>query len=89
MRFVLTGIAKYDGMHILRDDLVAYAQEKGHYVDSRVFFGTDYLVTDSTKLTVKRKAAKSYSVPVITTEEYIELLGGDIELPRTLAKMAS
>lgn len=89
MRFVLTGIARYDGMHILRDDLVAYAHKHEHIVDKRVYFGTDYLVTDSANYTVKMKAAKALTIPIITTKAFIKLLGGELEIPLTLAKMAS
>lgn len=86
MRFVLTGVAKIKGFHILRDDLIASAAAKGHHVDKRVYFGTDYLVTDlPDKMTIKRKTAKSLDVPVISTTEFIDMAcGGEVELIKTL-----
>lgn len=83
--FVLTGIARFDGLHILRDDLIAYAKSKGHVVRGKVDIYTDYLVTDSEKMTQKRKAAEAAGCDIITTKEFIDMLGGDIELTKTMA----
>ena len=85
MRFVLTGIARFGEMHVLRDDLIASAKDAGHYVDPRVTLATDYLITNyPDKQTRKRKDADKYGVPVISTQEFIELVGGKLELHRTL-----
>jgi hypothetical protein len=91
MRFVMTGIAKMEGVHILRDDLIALANSKGHVVDTKVLGAyTDYLVTDSPeRLTKKRTTAAYYNIPTISTEEFVDMMGGEIELPRTMGSGAA
>ena len=84
MRFVLTGIAKVAGTHIMRADLIKLATSKGHKVDPKVAWHTDYLVTDSAKWTEKRRMANMLNTSIITTNDYIDLLGGEIELDKTL-----
>lgn len=90
MRVVLTGIARSSTLHILRDDLIASAHAQGIAVDSVVRYNTSYLITDSDKKTVKRKRAELFGVPIISTDKFIEdVLGGEIEIPRTLSRGSS
>lgn len=88
MRVVLTGIARQGDLHVLRDDLIQAAHSQNISVDAKVRTYTDYLVTDSTRKTRKRIDAEMYGVKIITTSEFIDLLGGQIEIPRTIARAA-
>jgi NAD-dependent DNA ligase len=85
MRFVITGKAWIDGQWVYRDDLKALAQKQGHSVDNQVHYGTDYLVTDDPeRLTKKRRDAALYGIPILTSDEFLDMMGGEIELSSTL-----
>jgi len=82
--FVFTCIGQMEGMHILRADLEALAKSKGNFVKNKVTCLTDYLVTDSTIKTQKRKTADAWQIPIVTTAQFIDMMGGEIELKETL-----
>jgi len=84
MNFVMTGKAFLYGGRVLRNDLILLAQKNGHIVTPKVFYGTDYLVTDSpTVNTLKHKMATMYKVPIINTEAFVDMMGGELELVDT------
>lgn len=72
-------------MWVLRADFEELAKSKGHSVDNAVSWDTNYLVTDDPgRMTKKRKAAQQLNVPVIDSESFLQMMGGQIELKNTL-----
>jgi NAD-dependent DNA ligase len=85
MRFVITGKAWISGQWVYRDDLKALAHKQGHGVDHCVLPDTDYLVTDDPgRMTQKRRDAALYGIPILTSDEFLDMMGGEIELSSTL-----
>ncbi len=85
MRFVITGKAWVHGMWIYRDDLKALAHKQGHQVHPQIAHGVDYLVTDTPeKMTQKRRDAIEYGIPVCSSTDFLDMIGGQIELTSTL-----
>jgi NAD-dependent DNA ligase len=70
--FVFTGTFKVDGEHVVRDLLIATLVEKGHSVQTKVTYGTDYLVQSAQGGvdTVKHKTAVKLGVPIISPNEF-------------------
>lgn len=70
--FVFTGTFKVDNEHVVRDLLIATLVEKGHTVQSKVTWATDYLVrsTQGGIGTVKDKTAQELGVAIISPNEF-------------------
>ncbi len=75
--FVITGkVFQFDG----RSALKAFIEERGGKVAGSVSAKTDYLINnDSTSGSSKNKTAKELNVPVITEEEFLQMVGGKEE----------
>ncbi len=85
MRFVITGKAYINGQWVYRADFERLAEKQGHYVNKVVDGFTDYLVTDHLdKWTQKRLAADWHGTKIISSEEFLDIMGGTIELTSTL-----
>lgn len=81
MEFVFTSAAILDGEAIVRRNLIATAQENGHTVKSAVTKHTSFLVTDNaSRQTTKRKAADRFGTKVLSTKEFVSMLGGRLTL---------
>jgi NAD-dependent DNA ligase len=77
MNFVFTGPAKVEGLHFERKHLIALAREKGHKVQQKMWFDTDYLVANPESLkknTLKTRQAKLLQKKVITPAEFLKLM---------------
>lgn len=84
MRFTLTGKAMVNGLWIYRGDLMSLAHKQGHFIDGKVLWDTAYLVTDTPdRWTQKRRDANNLHVPIISTEKFIDMMGGKIEFKHT------
>jgi len=75
--FVITGkVFEFDG----RSALKAFIEERGGKVAGSVSAKTDYLINnDSTSQSSKNKTARELNVPVITEEEFLQMVGGKEE----------
>lgn len=75
--FVITGkVFQFDG----RSALKTFIEERGGKVTGSVTAKTDYLINnDAASGSSKNKTAKELNVPVITEEEFLEMVGGKEE----------
>ena len=79
--FAFTGPATVAGTHLVRENLINLAVSKGHRVATSLTRSVTYLVTSTPNSgSRKNRTADAYGVQRITPTEFIELLGGKIEL---------
>ncbi|MGN1083447.1 MAG: BRCT domain-containing protein, partial [Lachnospiraceae bacterium] len=71
--FVITGkVFRFSG----RSELKGYIEERGGKVTGSVTAKTDYLINnDAASQSSKNKTAKELNVPVITEDEFLEMVG--------------
>lgn len=82
-KFVFTGPAMVNGLHIERKFLIALAKEQGHQVQNKVDNTTDYLVMDGDILGFEKgtKKLKAYMKPGnvntmrITSNRFLKKMG--------------
>lgn len=72
---VFTGPATYQGMPIVRADLISYVAQNGYRVQSSVRPTTDMLVASRCE-TVKARAAYERGITVLTYGDFLDRLGG-------------
>jgi NAD-dependent DNA ligase len=66
-------------LEISRKKLSAILKKMGHVVERKVTAETNYLVSDSSSKTIKHKAAEEHGVTVLSVDEFLKLLGGDLK----------